>query len=79
MRRDWLKNSRFVGKEDIQGQSFNHFAVDEAMTDYWETVDGKHIPRKITEDKLLIKDFIMNTYSEEYISSSIFDLPAFCS
>ena len=75
MRRDWLKNAEFKGKETILGQDFNHWAVDEAETDFWETVDGKHTPRRIMEDKLLIKDLIMNTYSEEYIAASVFDLP----
>ena len=32
MRRDWLKDAKFVGKEDISGQTFNHFSVADAQT-----------------------------------------------
>lgn len=79
MRQDWLKTSVFGGKELISGEYFNKWTMDEAMTRYWSTIDSKQIPRKITEDNLLIKDFIMNTYSEEYIASSVFELPSYCS
>ena len=78
MRRDWLRDADFVGKEELRGQDFYHWRNAPADTDWWETIDGKHTPRRAMEDSLLIKDFIMNTYSEEYIASSIFDLPSFC-
>ena len=78
MRRDWLKTAKFMGTDSLRGQDFYHWRVEEGDTDWWETIDGKHTPRRSEEDHYLFKDYIMNTYSEEYISSSIFDLPSYC-
>lgn len=51
----------------------------DAMDYYWATTDAKRIPRKMIEVGSRFKDFIMNTYSEEYMPDSIFALPSYCS
>lgn len=75
--RDWLKNFKYAGKEDISGETFNKF-VDTGMA-YWATTDSWQIPRKIAQNIGIFNDFIMNTYSEEPIDDSIFALPSYCS
>lgn len=64
LRRDWLRNAKFVGRDDLAGQTFNKFIDTEGAIEYWATTDSKQIPRKLIEDNERIKDWIMNTYSE---------------
>lgn len=45
---------------------------------YWATMDSKRIPRKLDEGGTRIKDFIMNTYSEDPIPDEVFHLPEYC-
>ena len=78
LKRDWLKGAKFVGKEDLNGQIFNKFTDADSQTDYWATTDTKEIPRKLVEGGQIFKDFIMNTFSEEYIAETIFALPSYC-
>jgi hypothetical protein len=47
LKRDWLKNAKFDGKEDISGQTFNKFVDTEEKIDYWATTDSDQIPRKL--------------------------------
>ena len=49
------------------------------MDYYWTTTDDKNIPRKMDEGGNRIKDFIMNTYSEDAIPEEVFRLPSYCS
>lgn len=79
LKRDWLKNAKFAGKEDISGQTFNKFVDAAEQIDYWATTDSAQIPRKLIEGGKLTKDWIMNTYSEDPIADSIFALPDYCS
>jgi hypothetical protein len=78
-KRDWARFSKFAGKEDLSGQTFNKFVDEEDMIEYWTTIETPNIPRKLYEDKILIKDYIMNTYSEGPINEEVFALPSFCS
>jgi hypothetical protein len=78
LKREWLSNSKFVGKEELSGQFFNKFTDTDAQTDYWSAIDEKQTPRKLVEGSQIFKDFIMNTYSEEYISDATFALPSYC-
>jgi hypothetical protein len=79
LKRDWLKNSKFAGTDIISGQTFNKFVDTAGAVEYWSTTDKDQIPRKLIEDNERIKDWIMNTFSEEYIAASIFALPSYCS
>jgi len=79
LKRNWLGNAKFVGKEDLSGQTFNKFVDADAQIEYWETSDSRRIPRRMIELRTLTKDYIMNTYSEEYIEDSIFSVPSYCS
>ena len=78
LRRDWLMGSKFAGKEDLSGQTFDKFVDAEAQIDYWATTDSLQIPRKLIMGKAITKDFIMNTFSTEYIADSVFAAPSFC-
>jgi hypothetical protein len=80
MRRDWLSvaGAKYVGKEELSGQIFDKWTETDSTTDYWATTDAKQVPRKHAEDNAFFKDFIMNTYSEEYIAESVFALPGYC-
>jgi hypothetical protein len=80
MRRDWLSvvGAKYVGKEELSGQFFDKWSEPESQTDYYATTDAKQIPRRHVEDRAFFKDFIMNTFSEEYIAENIFALPSYC-
>ncbi len=79
LRRDWLRNAKFSGKDELSGQIFNRFIDSDSKTDYWATTDSRQVPRKLAEGGEIFKDFILNTYSEDYIADSIFALPSYCS
>ena len=49
------------------------------MDYYWATTDSKQIPRKMDEGGNRIKDFEMNSYSEDPIPEGVFKLPSYCS
>ena len=76
MRRDWLKEASFVGKDELSGQFFNKWNIE--GRDYWSAITDQQTPRKLVEGGQIFKDFIMNTYSEENIEYSIFALPSYC-
>lgn len=78
LKRGWLANAKFVGKDELSGQIFDKFRDSDSDVDYWATTDAKQLPRKLVEDGAIFKDFIMNTYSEEYIADSVFALPSYC-
>jgi len=67
-----------MGKDTLNGQVFNKFTDSDSKTDYWATTAAQQVPRRLVEDASVIKDFIMNTYSEEYIADNIFALPSYC-
>ncbi len=79
LKRDWLKNAKFSGKDELNGQIFNRFIDSDSKTDYWATTDSRQVPRKLAEGGEIFKEFILNTYSEDYIADSIFALPSYCS
>lgn len=78
LKRTWLANSKFVGKDELSGQFFDKFRDSDSNVDYWATTDARQLPRKLVEGGSVYKDFIMNTYSEEYIADSVFALPSYC-
>jgi len=78
LRRDWLKVTKFAGRDELSGQFFNKFVSTEDEIDYWATTDAKTIPRKLVEGGENFKDFIVNTYSEDNIPDNIFALPSYC-
>lgn len=47
MKRDFLKDSKFAGKDTISGQTFNKFIDENKGLTYWSTTDNKQIPRKL--------------------------------
>ena len=67
-----------MGKEDLSGGTFNKFEDVPGEIVYWSALDDKQTPRKLIEDGERIKDFIMNTYSEDEIDVRIFELPPYC-
>lgn len=79
LKRDWLSGAKYVGKEDLSGQTFDRWTDTADETDYWATTDAKQVPRKLVEGNQIFKDFIMNTFSEEYIPDATFALPSYCS
>ncbi len=72
-----MAGADYLGKEDLSGQTFNKYNIDGDIF-YWTTTDAKQTPRRLFEDSSITKDFIMNTYSEEYISDRVFALPSYC-
>jgi hypothetical protein len=78
LRRDWLANTKFAGKEDISGTTFNKFVWPEEELEYWETTDSRRIPRRMIQESTITTDYIMNTFTEEEIADSIFALPSYC-
>lgn len=67
-----------MGKEDINGQTFNKFVDEENRIDYWASTDSRQIARRLVEDGEVIKDFMPNTYNEGAILEGVFNLPAYC-
>lgn len=49
LRRDWLRNAKFSGVDELNGQFFNRFIDSDSKTDYWASLDGKQVPRKLVE------------------------------
>lgn len=65
LKRDWLSRSVYKGKEDLSGEYFNKWSDAEEGSDYWAAINTKQVPRRLAEGNgAMVKDFIMNTYSE---------------
>lgn len=47
-KRDFLKDAKFTGRDDISGQTFNKFVDNSHGLTFWNTIDSKQIPRKLT-------------------------------
>jgi len=47
MRRDWLKEASFVGKDELSGQFFNKWNIE--GRDYWSAITDQQTPRKLVE------------------------------
>ena len=73
--RDWLKDFKYVGEVEINGDNFYKWTF--SGENYLASEDAEHIPRRIEAETYAI-DFVKNSYSTEIINESVFQLPTSC-
>lgn len=81
LKRDWTQTLTFAGIDELDGKFFNKYTKEGEGVQYWtttEAADARQIPRKLVEEKMIFKDFILNEYTEKEIPLSVFNLPPFC-
>ena len=73
--KDYLKDFKFVGEATLNDQTFYKWTL--SGLNYYETEDSRRIPRRFDGGENVI-DFIMNTFSTDKISDSVYQLPSAC-
>ncbi|GAQ86551.1 hypothetical protein KFL_002960060 [Klebsormidium nitens] len=74
LRRDWLHGAQYLGQEEVEGQMCNKWKQAGLQNNYfWETLDG--VPLQIYMEPNEKITFRTETYAEEEINASLFELP----
>lgn len=80
LKRDWLATAKYEGEESLSGEAFYKWSIpDGSETDlYYATKSEARIPRRLNSAGKQIQDFIMNTFTTDPISETVFTLPSYC-
>jgi hypothetical protein len=77
-KRDWLQNAVYKGREQLNLIQYDKWSLPEGNIDYWASIDGRQIPRKIAKNGEEYMDFLPTTYAENPIADLVFLIPNYC-